>query len=1349
MGLKLSQLNKVERDFNNLKTPKKGLSLSDLQNTSKKINVFHYIKNELANISNAYVLDLETYKLNSRIRTIQLYDIKEKIVHVFVNGDVEDQDKIKNDLNNHGFNVEFHIWNKERIMYEMKNSKIIVNDKDKLDINSPIDTEEGMFKEFIQFLKDKPKLLIGHNLAHFDLGIVGALVLHYKITGFKIHEYTVGSGKGNRRVAFSYSVTNNACERWWDDAERYNIIDTLMVGQSLELKSVALNSLSKDTEFQKKEIDYRVFENNVLQYEWVLYGIYDVLSIPQVYNNLIKMWKPALKNLKIEFKQSQRIPEHVLMKGAGSIAESYLNYLLDGGVSIETKDHLTKYYGGVARAWNTDLVVADDKKKIRYLDFTSFYPFSLRKQKVFDVLSGSCNRISNTPFSEIKDIYNDFLYSAVFEVQALEQTKVILETELEKNYNNMMGVGYLRSFDKDKRIADLEHQFAFCSMKRGDKIKLTKTEIEITKTFFPNAKIRILKIIDGIIPTDDKKSEEYIQLYSERQKLKEQDNDAEVGYKVLLNSCYGKLAESKGKFFNLACASAITGYCRVHILKTIFYAKSLKLDVVYTDTDSCYIHGELDVIKKVQDYAERFNEHPQRFNQRNLKDEGEDIVAFWAIKRKRYLKVIRKDNKNHIIIKGENGNRDIGWRDDLFRISCITDGCTDINEINKRIQKGNFKLSAPLLKVNEDSIEQLQNKVKTLKHQLKEIRTNLSVKQQRWVEFYDLIWGVIDADESGEYLADVEDTKTHYHSYFKKLCDYFKVNYDLNDTNTFLYLFEHLKADYNDTELLISLLSNLGKVDLSFIINNSEGVVEKLQRDIYSIERKLKGLTFDFEMMCRELYIKHPNKKISELLPIKSNAVITRMIGVHFKKSTGYEDGIYYSHIVKAWQKETGRDAYIGCFFDINRDYTFKEKQADDFKDWSIQYLSYASRDDKLPVINVDQYNKILERKINLDTIRIKTREGINLKSFDNDDDKRAITFKIMSLKRTSQSSRVLDIFGTAYIFRLQIPQDLDVNKIKILKSKGKDKEVYSNATLFLTGQFRIESALRINKIKMFLKDRDVFSIFRFISDLGVFAQKLVLNMLNQTTEAKSSGKIYQPLELNNFPRFTFCTQADVYQPVDKEYARKIHMASFDTLFYSAHINHFWNFKLLSYCELNVYHKNRSAENKIKKFKMQNFEKETFEYEMNEGDYRSEIKFKLQRNYYETLSYVFALGNINQEYFLDIISKDNLKEFRNVRKQFLMEFPANQKGYFRFNQRKCIVLIMVRGVMETSILFKIQVMHDDIFEKMIIPLEDTWVSNVCYPPNNESNVVRWDWEQDKMIKKDEIEDGELELMGFR
>ena len=92
MGIKKSQLKKVNRDFSNLEIPKetKGLSISNLQSMSKKINIFKYIDNTPTDISDAYVIDCETYFNNSRIRTIQLYDIKEKTIHLFINGDVAD-----------------------------------------------------------------------------------------------------------------------------------------------------------------------------------------------------------------------------------------------------------------------------------------------------------------------------------------------------------------------------------------------------------------------------------------------------------------------------------------------------------------------------------------------------------------------------------------------------------------------------------------------------------------------------------------------------------------------------------------------------------------------------------------------------------------------------------------------------------------------------------------------------------------------------------------------------------------------------------------------------------------------------------------------------------------------------------------------------------------------------------------------------------------------------------------------------------------------------------------------------------------------------------------------------------
>lgn len=1233
MGLKISQIKEVKDDFSNLKIPKEnnGLKLSDLQSMPKKINIFNYIDNKPTDISDAYVCDLETYRHNSRIRTIQLYDIKEKTIHLFINGDIEDKHNILNNqkLKEHGFKIELHIYGKEikDIVRNnpnylalslgkktLKDSEIIIKDK-KVPIKFIGDgivnndfTERLMFYEFIEFIKKNPKVILGHNFCHFDIGIIGALIQEFGIKGFKIFEYSVGGARGIRRVAFSYSVIDEPYQNWWKDTERYNLIDTMMIAQSLQLKSSALKYLSKDTRFEKKDVEWWVFQNDVLKSEWLEYGVYDVIAIPEVLENLRAMWSYAINKLKIQFKQSQRCVEHVLMKGAGAIAESYLSYLLNGQISLDTKDHLSKYYGGITRAWKTELYKANNKKQIRYFDFTSFYPFSIRKQKIFDVMNGSCERLSNIDYKDVKDRYDDLLYSAVFEVEAVKDTNVIIESELEKNNQQHIGVGFFRSFDKEKRIADLEHQFCFVSMKKGDKVKLTKTEYEISKALNPNTKIKIIKLIDGIIATSKERSEEYIQLYKERKRLKKDKNSAEVGYKILLNASYGKIAESRGRWFNLACSSAITGYCRTHLIKTILHARKYNLDVLYSDTDSLYMYGDVNQMGAVQKYAESFNEHPIRFGENNLKDEGENIVCFWGVKRKRYLKVIKENDKNNIVIKGVNGNRDIGWRDVYYRISSIVGGCLDIQEINKRIQNNKFELKQP-------------NKI-------------------------------------------------------------------------------------------------------------------------------------EFEESCKKIYENNLNKKISSLFPVSSNATISMMIGIHFKRATTYEDGIYYHHIVKSWEKETRRKAWIGCFFSINRDYTFTEKKADDFNKWSMEYRSYESKEDKIPAIKSDKYNELVNKQINLDTIRIKTREPIKLDSLSKDD-KTSITFKTMGLKRSSQSNRVLDIFGQVFIYRLQLTEDLDPENYKILK-KGesvKDKEIYSNATLFLKGLHQMEGALRIQKTHMFVKKRDIFSIYRFVSDLGIFTQKLVLNLLKQETKLK--GKPMQPLELNAFPRFTFVTQADVYQPVTAEYHEKIYHSTYKTIFHRSTLNDFYNYKLLSYCELNIYNKPYSATGKLKRKIMQEFERDTFLHEISEGEYRSEVKFKLKRNYYETLSYIFMLGNIKQDFFLDIVSSKTKEEFdkrfKHIRKKYCFEFPSKLKGYFQFNQQKCIILIEIQQQTTQSEFYNIEYReYNGNIETN--PLENRGFSDVSYPPNNKfekNNVVRWEWEEDKMVQKDEIEENELEVMGFK
>ena len=177
--------------------------------------------------------------------------------------------------------------------------------------------------------------------------------------------------------------------------------------------------------------------------------------------------------------------------------------------------------------------------------------------------------------------------------------------------------------------------------------------------------------------------------------MKDKNDPAEQGIKLLLNSAYGKLCEAEGEFFNLACASSVTGYARASLFKTLTFAQKSGCQVLYSDTDSLYFKGTDEQGDLIQKYAEGLNEYPLLMGSNNLKDECEDILLFHAVKRKNYSKIININGKPQIICKGEIGHSDLRWRDVLYRISSMCNGTTDLKDINKIIQNKDFNLKIP------------------------------------------------------------------------------------------------------------------------------------------------------------------------------------------------------------------------------------------------------------------------------------------------------------------------------------------------------------------------------------------------------------------------------------------------------------------------------------------------------------------------------------------------------------------------------------------------------------------------------------------------------------------------------
>ncbi|MAG37827.1 hypothetical protein CMI45_00360 [Candidatus Pacearchaeota archaeon] len=112
--------------------------------------------------------------------------------------------------------------------------------------------------------------------------------------------------------------------------------------------------------------------------------------------------------------------------------------------------------------------------------------------------------------------------------------------------------------------------------------KKTKGAIETpNKTYFKNQ--------SGILPDIITK------LHKEREKAKAQNNElASYALKITMNSFWGVLASPNCRYFNFDMANSITGFARMIIQLTAKQIeKKFKVPVIYSDTDSVFVHTDL------------------------------------------------------------------------------------------------------------------------------------------------------------------------------------------------------------------------------------------------------------------------------------------------------------------------------------------------------------------------------------------------------------------------------------------------------------------------------------------------------------------------------------------------------------------------------------------------------------------------------------------------------------------------------------------------------------------------------------------------------------------------------------
>lgn len=1301
-----------------------GLTLQSLISIPIEYSFYKYI-DKWIDLSQCLVVDSETYALNSRIRLLVAFDVAAAKVYVFLKGCVKQGDdiKLKEELAKYGLELELYLF----------------------------EYEADLLNAFLDFIIMQQKILIGHNLAHFDLGLITAKMAQYGINKVKFYSYNTGSGMEEKRQFYSYEVKDS--EEKTNLEERKLIVDTLAMAFTLKIPA-NLEALSKNTQFSKKKLDYRAFENDELGFEELSYAIFDTLSIPEVYKYIKNIIILPADKMTAVLKASQLTNEHLWMKGSGALAEAYLNQLL-GRINPNVPDYLTQYLGGLTRTWIIkEIFLPEGDKKLIEGDLTQAYTFSIAKQGILDILNGDFKYIQNeSSISKIKEYYSDLIFSSVLDIKAKQRCWVLVEVERHKDKNerksekneitlegesNNFGIAYIRSFEKDEKIQEIQHDFAWILVERGEVLRLTKTAYEMNKALNPNFEdeVMIYQIYTGLIPMKFEKSQEYLKLYEIRQQLKREGNPAHNGIKTLILSVYGKIAQTTGQWFNLACAAAVTGFVRYQLFATVLYARSLGAIVIQSDTDSLYLKCSEQVFKKIQDFADKLNQLPLQYGERNLKREDRDkeLIAFMGQKRKRYVKVYRdpKTGRNIAHITGLSGNRDIAWKDALFRLCAMTDPIDENNKyslevLNQKFQKSEFlpepmidlamfealakevytkylnRKISEILPVDNDSIISnkiyvhlktkacyeegsayyyyvkawenyvnenildfipqaerekyrqakaivdeiiiLEQKLKLLNEQLeffeREIKEFEKVKNSGWGQFADLILSHLGRDY-GESIFD-SSAHTEFRYYFKKFAEALGLEYKYHTSDFYLNLFEYLRDYGYDKEKVIAVINSIAPKAIKLDVDDKKigcwrDEIERLREQINDLELELEA------------------KKNKE-----------------FEKA----QKLINSYKIKP---------YVGLFFEVNRDYTFRDKTPDEV-DYSLNYEVYKMRPDYSPVLRCSDYMQLLLLDLSVDSIFLRTESSLPVSEWNipSEMQRKRLSKALYQLGHRSRVreprlSNLPALVITAKISQYPNPIDglYDIqictkeSDRNLLKNKNL-RDVYHNASLYVVPQQVIDFGIHVHKIGLHVKSRDIFELYRFFDAIGRSIRKKFEDLL------AAQGVILK------IPRFTVSNQIDISQPSDENFARELYNRLYDSNLLFASIGSYTRVAVLSYFDFTCYNKKKNANWKLENELLEDYERDYFEEEAKEG-WRSEIKFSLNRHITQTLSYAYLLALIDQKGFIQLL--DPAKRFSE--KKLSIKLPAKVIGKFKFSEKKAVVLFASKVLVKTEILLKTQ-----------------------------------------------------------
>ncbi|MBU2637638.1 MAG: DNA polymerase II [Nanoarchaeota archaeon] len=152
---------------------------------------------------------------------------------------------------------------------------------------------------------------------------------------------------------------------------------------------------------------------------------------------------------------------------------------------------------------------------------------------------------------------------------------------------------------------------------------------------------------------------------------KRKDELARYAIKILMNSFYGAMASPNSRFFNMAIANAITAFSREIIQNTAEEIKKKGYEVIYSDTDSCFVVSKAKSFEEAQAIGDKLAKQVNDFYKNHVKKKykresfldmefDKCFVKFLMPRlrktgvgaKKRYAGLLMKDGKETVDITG-------------------------------------------------------------------------------------------------------------------------------------------------------------------------------------------------------------------------------------------------------------------------------------------------------------------------------------------------------------------------------------------------------------------------------------------------------------------------------------------------------------------------------------------------------------------------------------------------------------------------------------------------------------------------------------------------------------------------